>query len=257
MTTLSPDQVRAVTGLVLAVADDDWMIGHRGTEWLAMAPDLEEDLAQSSISQDELGHAALLYQVLEGLGAPSADYQVYRRPAQDWRHARFLGRPRAGWAEWVVRCYLYETLNDVRRGALQKVPHPPLQAALEKIAREEAYHRRHFASLMECLATGGEISRRYLAEGLSADWPLAAECFSWGADRRPWELWDIAGLDPASLEAATARRVQRDFLDWNLPWPGPWPAVDRPARSHDDTGDLRDLLEDMRSVRNTAPLAAW
>jgi ring-1,2-phenylacetyl-CoA epoxidase subunit PaaC len=47
--------------LLLALADDELVLGHRHSEWTGWAPYLEEDLAFSSIGQDEVGHARLLY----------------------------------------------------------------------------------------------------------------------------------------------------------------------------------------------------
>ena len=43
--------------LLLALADDEFVIGFIDSEWTGIAPMLEEDIATSSISQDELGHA--------------------------------------------------------------------------------------------------------------------------------------------------------------------------------------------------------
>ena len=57
MTALGPAE-RAV---LLAFADDEHLMGQRHTEWIGVAPFLEEDLAFASIGQDELGHAAMLY----------------------------------------------------------------------------------------------------------------------------------------------------------------------------------------------------
>ncbi|HYU57528.1 MAG TPA: Phenylacetic acid catabolic protein, partial [Actinomycetota bacterium] len=47
--------------LLLALADDELIIGHRHSEWTGWAPHIEEDLAFSSIAQDEMAHARLLY----------------------------------------------------------------------------------------------------------------------------------------------------------------------------------------------------
>ena len=52
------------TELVLAFADDEHLIGQHHTEWIGIAPFLEEDLAITSIAQGELGHAARLYELL-------------------------------------------------------------------------------------------------------------------------------------------------------------------------------------------------
>ena len=43
------------------MADDEFVIGFSDSEWTGIAPILEEDVAMSSLAQDELGHAAALY----------------------------------------------------------------------------------------------------------------------------------------------------------------------------------------------------
>jgi peptide/nickel transport system substrate-binding protein len=53
--------------LVLALADDELVLGHRHAEWTGWAPYLEEDLAFSSIAQDEMAHARALYELAEPL----------------------------------------------------------------------------------------------------------------------------------------------------------------------------------------------
>ena len=49
---------------LLALADDEHMIGARHTNWIGLGPFLEEDLAFCSIAQDELGHAIGMYELL-------------------------------------------------------------------------------------------------------------------------------------------------------------------------------------------------
>ncbi len=56
MTVLSESAIE----YLLAFADDEHLMGQRYTEWIGVAPFLEEDLALASIGQDELGHAAML-----------------------------------------------------------------------------------------------------------------------------------------------------------------------------------------------------
>ena len=51
----------ALAELVLGVADDEFVIGFWDSEWTGIAPMLEEDVATSSIAQDEIGHARALY----------------------------------------------------------------------------------------------------------------------------------------------------------------------------------------------------
>ena len=59
----------ALAGLLLAMADDEFVLGFWDSEWTGIAPILEEDVAFASLAQDEIGHAQALYQLradLEG-----------------------------------------------------------------------------------------------------------------------------------------------------------------------------------------------
>ena len=57
----------AIKEYLLAFADDEHLMGQQHTEWIGIAPFLEEDMAFASIGQDELGHASMLYAfILEG-----------------------------------------------------------------------------------------------------------------------------------------------------------------------------------------------
>src|SRR5256885_1087110 len=49
--------------LLLTIADDELVLGWRNSEWTGIAPFLEEDVAFSSIAQNEIGHARALYQL--------------------------------------------------------------------------------------------------------------------------------------------------------------------------------------------------
>lgn len=56
----------ALTSLLYQLADDDFILAYRGSEWLGLAPHIEEDVAFSSISQDTMGHAAMFYRAAGG-----------------------------------------------------------------------------------------------------------------------------------------------------------------------------------------------
>ena len=48
---------------LLELADDELVLGWRDSEWTGIAPFLEEDVAFSSISQTEIGHARAWYEL--------------------------------------------------------------------------------------------------------------------------------------------------------------------------------------------------
>ena len=57
----------SVVDLLYRMGDDELVIGHRNSEWTGLAPILEEDIAFSSMAQDEMGHAQVYYQMLHEL----------------------------------------------------------------------------------------------------------------------------------------------------------------------------------------------
>ena len=63
------------------------MYSFRGSEWLGLAPHIEEDVASSSISQDNMGHAAMFYQLLEELEVGTADDLAHLRPSSERRNS--------------------------------------------------------------------------------------------------------------------------------------------------------------------------
>jgi ring-1,2-phenylacetyl-CoA epoxidase subunit PaaC len=120
--------------LLLEIADDELILGWRDSEWTGIAPFLEEDVAFSSIAQNEIGHARALYELL----SDDADALAFDRPLDEYGCAPLVELRLLDWAHTIARRWLYEVADEIRISAL--VPELPLAA---KIDREEAYHRMH------------------------------------------------------------------------------------------------------------------
>ena len=58
---------------LLEIADDELILGWRNSEWTGIAPVLEEDVAFSSIAQNEIGHARALYELAAAELGTTAD----------------------------------------------------------------------------------------------------------------------------------------------------------------------------------------
>src|SRR3954452_11978410 len=123
---ITPNQEykKAVVDLLLQLADDDFLFSYRGSEWLGLAPHIEEDVASSSISQDSMGHAAMFYKLLEDLGVGEADDLAHLRPAHDRRNSiltervngdgYYMETPQYDWAYQVVRSYFYTQAKKMK-----------------------------------------------------------------------------------------------------------------------------------------------
>ena len=153
MTTQTTEQFdqrtrQALADLLLAMADDEFVLGFWDSEWTGIAPVLEEDVAFASLAQDEIGHAQALYRLLvdlEGHGDP--DEVAFGRRPEEYRHARLLDHPRTDWAFSVARRFLYDTADAARLDALAASAYRPLAELVAKLRREETYHLLHIERL--------------------------------------------------------------------------------------------------------------
>src|SRR5215207_10397159 len=157
----------ALAELLLTMADDEFVSGFTDSEWTGIAPLLEEDVAISSISQDELGHARALYQLLADVLADGRDEDAiaYDREPDEYRHARLLDHPRGDWADTIARRFLYELADEARLASIGD-GYTPLADLVGKLRREERYHRMHVLAWIDRLARGGPEPRRRLEAAL-------------------------------------------------------------------------------------------
>jgi ring-1,2-phenylacetyl-CoA epoxidase subunit PaaC len=177
---------KALTSLLLAYGDDELVLGHRHSEWTGFAPHIEEDVAFSSIAQDEIGHAANYYLLLERLMDDDADHIALGRSVNDYRHAILCERPNGDWAYTLARHWLYDTADDIRLQALERSAHPELAQLATKMRREERYHLIHADMWMKRVAHGPVEGRTKLEAGLAGAFVEAMGLFE------PIELEDSA-----------------------------------------------------------------
>jgi ring-1,2-phenylacetyl-CoA epoxidase subunit PaaC len=155
--------------LLLALADDELILGHRHAQWTGWAPHIEEDLAFSSIAQDEMAHARLLYGLAGGLTGRDTDSLALGRSPEEYRNAWLCERPNGDWAYTIARQYLYDTADAVRVASLAETSWCELAELMAVIQLEEKYHGDHAVTWFDRLANGPSLTaRERFAEGLSA-----------------------------------------------------------------------------------------
>jgi len=216
--------------LLLEIADDELILGWRDSEWTGIAPYLEEDVAFSSIAQNEIGHARALYELAAAELGTTADALALDRAPEDYRCAPLVELRRLEWARTIARHWLYETADGVRLEALKASADPELAGLAAKIDREELYHRMHAELWIERLLAGDE-GRGKLEEAIVELWPYAL------------------GVLDDELRPVFAERVRA-----RLPFPLP---DAEPVTRGRHTAELAELLEEMTSVRRSAPGAEW
>src|SRR5438067_7254055 len=104
------DQVQKI----LEIADDELILGWRDSEWTGRAPLLEEDVAFSSIAQNEIGHARALYELVARERATTADQLAFDRSPEEYRCAPIVELRLLDWEKTIARHYLYEEADAKR-----------------------------------------------------------------------------------------------------------------------------------------------
>ncbi len=128
---------------LLEIADDELIIGWRDSEWTGIAPFLEEDVAFSSIAQNEIGHARALYELVARERGTTADELAFDRAPDEYRCARLVELRLPEWERTIARHYLYEEADARRLERLKTSDDPEIAGLAAKIDREESYHRMH------------------------------------------------------------------------------------------------------------------
>lgn len=250
-----PEPLREALGnLLLAMADDEVLIGHRNSEWVGHAPILEADIAIASIAQDEIGHAILWYSLLQELGWPDPDRMAYFRDPSEFRNATLVELPRGDWAFTVVRQFLFDFAEKVRLEALMTSTWAPLAEAAAKVRREETYHLMHSRAWIARLGDATEESHRRMQAALDLAWPHALGLF----EPAPGEALRVAeGIQPseAELRARWEAEVRPILEAASLVIPQAEPIYG--GRTGQHTEHLTSLLADFQMVARSGLGETW
>ena len=222
--------------VLLALADDEHLMGHRHSEWICVTPFLEEDLAFASIGQDELGHAAALY----GLLTDDIERLALGRRPEEYRSCWLVEEPCRTWEHALVRHFLYDTAERFRWEALRSDGSAELRAIADRALREEDYHRRHATALVTRLLDGTEESRARITAALEDLLPLAVA------------LWE-PDVPPADWRTEVDATLAASGL--TLAWPDVDPTLQagRTRRSE----HFEEIHHALTEVVNLDPAASW
>jgi ring-1,2-phenylacetyl-CoA epoxidase subunit PaaC len=254
---LLPATRNALSMLLLTMADDELVIGFSDSEWTGIAPLLEEDVAMSSIAQDELGHAQALYRLLAELvpDGRDADAWAYDRPPDGYLHARLLDHPRGDWAQTIARRYLYDTADAVRLEALAGCTYWPLRDLVDKIRREERYHVMHVSAWLDRLATTAGEPRDRLLAALGVLASDAATVLAPLPDELALTMAGVVDAPAEELDARWRTAIEPTFDRLDLPRPPPLADAAGARTGHSDS--FRWLHRELTTVRQLDREATW
>ena len=249
----------ALRNFLLAFADDEHFMGQQHTEWIGVAPFLEEDLALASIGQDELGHAAMLYElVLELDGVEATDEAIdrlaYRRADDEYQSSAFAEWPTTDWSQALVRHWVYDMVEELRWSLVAESSHQPLADAAVRAGREETFHRRHADALLDTLLAD-EFARQRVTAALEVVLPLVGGLCSGVVGENELVDANIVSAPFASLLPDVSAAIEERF-SIEL-------SVDDLAGAASMTGRTQrsdhfaPLMARMREVLDLDPAAQW
>lgn len=230
---------------ILALADDELILGHRDSEWTGHAPILEEDIAFANIALDEVGHAQLWYGLYRELTDTEPDYLVFFRGATDYRNAQLVELPKGDWAFSMLRQYLFDAYESVMLPHLAYSSNARIAEIAAKIRPEEMYHLRHTCNWVKRLGLGTAESHHRMQNALGELWAYALQLFVPMMDEH--ELIDAKiVVDPRLLQVEWEQQVVAHLSASGLLVP----AASEPAAMSraEHTEHLEKLLTEMQQV---------
>jgi ring-1,2-phenylacetyl-CoA epoxidase subunit PaaA len=129
-------------------------------EWILRAPTLQRKLALTAKVQDEVGHAQLIYRVVEDLGKPreaclddlvagrAKFHNVFHYPTKTWGDVAAI----------------------ISQKALLKCSYAPYARIMKKICWEESFHILHGRDVVLTLMNGTDEQRELVQEALTRWW---------------------------------------------------------------------------------------
>jgi len=253
----STSETTAVRDYVLALADDALIASHRLTEWVARAPQLEEDVAVGNIALDLLGQARFLLQYAGTLEVPptTEDDLAYFRDERAFRNVSLVERANGDFAVTMARLLLFSAYQLELYARLTQSTDPTLAAVAAKAVKEVDYHRDHARQWVLRLGDGTSESHERMQAALDAEWPWAAELFD-GRWLAPALVEGGVAVDPATLEAPTLGWLRAVLAEATLSEPTAGPAVSA-GRDGRHTEALGFLLAEMQHLARSHPGATW
>lgn len=260
-TEFDPATSDAVGEFLLTVADDEFVVGHRYTDWVAVGPTLEEDNTLASIAQDELGHARLWYEYLleADYSLPLADASdpviedlSINRPADTRANSTLVEQSQTDFAHAVAVNFLYDEYEGLLLEALADGAVTAIADRASMARNEEPFHREHADRWLDRL-TATEEGRERLDAAFDRSLELSQDLFSFD-DAVAEAAFDAGVIDtplPDLREewcATVSVRLDELPIDASIMYEDFSADAPQPnGRAREHTDELDDMIDQMHA----------
>jgi ring-1,2-phenylacetyl-CoA epoxidase subunit PaaC len=254
-TVHTPDA--ALRRYVLSLGDDALIAAQRLGEWIARAPEIEEDVALGNIALDLLGQARMLLTYAGALEDPvrTEDDLAYFRDERDFLNVQLVERDNGDFGVTIARLLLLSTYLHLLYDRLRASTDETLAAVAAKAVKEVAYHQDHATMWTLRLGDGTEESHARMQAALEAEWPYVEELFG-GGYVDPRLVADGVAVDPATLRERFDASLDAVLEQATLTRPDVRPAVTGGRRGLHSTR-MGYLLAEMQHLARSHPGATW
>ena len=243
----------AVASYAIGLGDDALILAQRLGEWIANAPEIEEDVALGNIALDQLGHARSFLTYAASAWGKTEDDLAYFRGESEFRNRQLFEQPNGDFAQTIARQLIASVYFDSLYAELSASADTTLAAIAAKASKEVAYHLDHSVQWLQRLGLGTAQSHQRMQRGLDSSWAFVGELYS--ADPLADGLDGIA-VDPRELREHFDRVIPKLIADAGLTLPTT-SAARGGGRDGSHSESLGPLLAEMQVLARAHPGATW
>lgn len=259
MADLAEKHKQPLAQLLLSVADDKLILGHRNADWTGLAPILEEDIAFSALAQDDIAHAGALYELIAELIGGDADHIAYGRQPDAYRCCELVElHDEFDWAVALARQFFCDHFDHLRLCRLARSNWQPLRELALRMVAEENLAIGHADQWILRLANSTSEARERIQAALSKLGPLTPTLFE--PTQGQTEL-EAAGVYPGlespmfdAWEAMIGNVIEEAGLRANVRPPAADYVGGRQGRH---SPAFAAMLSEMTEVYREEPSAKW
>lgn len=174
-------------------ANSELMGGLTERDWIPKAPGLRMKQIFLAKTQDEIGHAHLLYMVAADMGVKTRTQMLEQLFDGRSRFHNVFHYQAVTWADQVAIAFLVDAAAFAsQRAVFAECSYGPYKRVLKRIVAEEGFHMRHGEEMLLRLAEGTAVQHRMFQEALERWWWPAVQLFGPDSDPNdPLLRWKI------------------------------------------------------------------
>ncbi|MFQ5966224.1 MAG: 1,2-phenylacetyl-CoA epoxidase subunit PaaA [Acidimicrobiia bacterium] len=204
-------------------ANSELMGGLTERDFIPRAPGLHRKLATLSKTQDEIGHAHLIYMVAADLGIKTRDEMLEDLYEGRTRFHNVFHYRCETWADQVAIAYLVDAAAlTTQQAVFKKCSYGPYKRILRRVIAEEGFHMRHGEEMLLSLAYGTARQHRMFQEALDRWWEPVMHFFGPPTAKDDKLLrWHIKSEPAESLRHRYVQKFVPLLLEYGFEVPDP------------------------------------